>query len=241
MEVSSRVFFFLLMSVLISLHFQLSDSATLVVDGVSEWKNPTVYVGDSIIFKQKYNYKLYIFRTRGAFDLCNFTQAVLLTKPNSTSFTWHTSRPGFFYFSFNNGSAKPCQQGQKLAITVSKTPPESSAASPGPSPVVAPAVPAPDSGGIVSSSPAYPWPFQPHESMPPSPGPTAELPANSPSWPEKGDGIPFINSNPAVPLPNGEVDSATIGPLPTSGHGGKVVVGFAVQMALCSVVLLLLP
>lgn len=135
---------------------------------------------------------------------------------------WHTSRPGFFYFSFNNGSAKPCQQGQKLAITVSKTPPESSAASPGPSPVVAPAVPAPDSGGIVSSSPAYPWPFQPHESMPPSPGPTAELPANSPSWPEKGDGIPFINSNPAVPLPNGEVDSATIGPLPTSGHGGKV-------------------
>jgi hypothetical protein len=36
--------------------------------------------------------------------------------------------------------------------------------------------------------------------------------------PDKGGGIPFINSNPAVPLPTGEIDSATIRPLPTSGH-----------------------
>ncbi|KAE9446559.1 hypothetical protein C3L33_21536, partial [Rhododendron williamsianum] len=238
MEVSSRLF--LLLISLLSLLFQLSDSATVVVDGVSQWRNPTVYVGDSIIFKPKYNYKLYIFRNRGTFDLCNFTQAVLLTKPNSTSFTWHPSRLGFFYFAFNNGSAAPCQQGQKLAIKVSLSPSKNSAAAPVPSPAVAPVMPAPTSGGIVSSSPAYPWPFHPQESTPPSQAPSADLPANSPSWPGNGDGIPFINSNPAVPLPTGEADSATISPLAASGHGGKFAVGFAVQMALCFVVLLVL-
>lgn len=41
--------------------------------------------------------------------------------------------------------------------------------------------------------------------------------------PDKGGGIPFINSNPAVPLPTGEVDSATIRPFPTSAHGGRQV------------------
>lgn len=135
---------------------------------------------------------------------------------------WHPSRLGFFYFAFNNGSAAPCQQGQKLAIKVSLSPSKNSAAAPVPSPAVAPVMPAPTSGGIVSSSPAYPWPFHPHESTPPSQAPSADLPANSPSWPGNGDGIPFINSNPAVPLPTGEVDSATISPLSASGHGGKV-------------------
>ncbi|GFY96470.1 cupredoxin superfamily protein [Actinidia rufa] len=95
---------------------------------------------------------------------------------------------------------------------------------------------------VVSSSPAFSWPFQPRESeLAPSPSPSTVFPATSPSLlPEKGDGIPFINSNPAVPLPTGEVDSATIRPLPTSGHRGQVVGLFAVQMALCFVVLLLL-
>ncbi|KAK9943892.1 hypothetical protein M0R45_009482 [Rubus argutus] len=59
--------------------------------------------------------------------------------------------------------------------------------------------------------------------------------------PNKGGGMPFINSNPAVPLPTGEVDSATIRPIPTSGHQGQVLVGlFAAQMALFCVVLLML-
>ncbi|XP_028120362.1 early nodulin-like protein 1 [Camellia sinensis] len=223
MEVPSRLVFLLVS--LLSLVFSLSDSATVVVDGVSEWKNPTVHIGDSIIFKHKYDYKLYIFQNRGAFNLCNFTQASLLTKPNSNSFTWHPSRTGIFYFSFNNGTLKSCQSAQKLAITVSLSPPQNSATSPELSPA---ASPAPSSGGIVSSSPAYPWPFQPRESMSPSPAPTAILPAASP---DKGDGIPFINSNPAVPLPTGEVDSATIRPLPTSSvHGAQVVGLLALQM-----------
>ncbi|KAJ4834172.1 hypothetical protein Tsubulata_004696 [Turnera subulata] len=64
-----------------------SCSTTILVDGVSEWKDPKVYVGDSIIFKHQYQYKLYIFQNQGAFNVCNFTQATLLTKPNSTSYT----------------------------------------------------------------------------------------------------------------------------------------------------------
>ncbi|XP_052189163.1 uclacyanin-3 [Diospyros lotus] len=229
MEAPSMLVLFLFS--LLSLPFQISDSATVLVDGVSEWGNPIVHIGDSIIFKHKYDYKLYIFQNKEAFNLCNFTQATLLTKPNSTSFTWHPSRPGFFYFSFNNGSLKECHDGHKLAIEVTSAPPESPATSPDPAQ-------GPSSGGVVSSSPAYPWPFQPHGSESPSPSPSAVLPAASPSLPDKGGGIPFINSNPAVPLPTGEVDSATIRPLPTSGHGRQVVGFSALQMALFFPVLL---
>lgn len=77
--------------------------------------------------------------------------------------------------------------------------------------------PGPISGGIVSSSPAYMWPFRPRQAASPTPGPNS-----AGAVPDKGGGIPFINSNPAVPLPTGEVDSATIRPLPTSGHGRQV-------------------
>ncbi|XVF37190.1 hypothetical protein REPUB_Repub19eG0124900 [Reevesia pubescens] len=221
--------------------FLVSQSATtILVDGVSEWKNPTVHVGDSIIFKHKYHYILYIFQNKNAFNLCNFTQATLLTKPNSTSYAWHPSRPGFFYFIFNNGSLKTCQGSQKLSIKVTpEMPPENATT---PSPELPPAAaPAPIPGGsVVSSSPAYPWPFRPRQAV--SPAPSASSPVTVPSLvPDKGGGIPFINSNPAVPLPTGEVDSATIRPMPTSAHGGQAVVGFlAAPMALFSVAFLAL-
>ncbi|KAG2665595.1 hypothetical protein I3760_15G014600 [Carya illinoinensis] len=237
MKASSMLFFsfiFLLCSLL-----QPSHSIEILVDGVSEWKNPTVHIGDSIVFEHKYHYNLYIFRNQKAFNVCNFTQATRLNKSNSTSYTWKPSRPGFFYFTFNNGSFKACQASEKLAIKVSTPPPESSIMPPETPPSSAPA---PSSGGVVSSSPTFPWPYQPHQAATPTPAPTASSPLNVPSTvPDKGGGMPFINSNPAVPLPTGEVDSATIRPLPTSGHGGKVMVGlFAVQMALSCVVFLML-
>lgn len=232
------LFFFILGSAI----FLLSQSATVVVDGVSEWKNPTVQIGDSIIFQHKYGYNLYIFQNQNAFNVCNFTQATLLTKSDSKSYTWHPSRPGMFYFSFNNGTNAACLQGQKLAIKVSlSTPTPSPASSPEQPPAGAPPV---ISGGIVSSSPAYPWPFQPHETTSPSPAPSAVLPANGPMVPEKGSDIPFINSNPAVPLPTGEVDSTTIRPLPTSAshhHAIIQVVGFsAIERAVCFAFFLML-
>ena len=89
--------------------------------------------------------------------------------------------------------------------------------------------PAPISGGIVSSSPAYMWPFHPRQAASPSPGPSSSGAVPS-LVPDKGGGIPFINSNPAVPLPTGEVDSATIRPLPTSSHGGSVRTHFLVLL-----------
>lgn len=90
---------------------------------------------------------------------------------------------------------------------------ENWATSPKPPPRVAPA---PTSGGSPTASPVYPWPFRPHKVVPPSAEPSASPPAVVAL--DKGGGIPFINSNPAVPLPTGEVDSATLCPVPTSGH-----------------------
>lgn len=244
---------------------QFTHSATLVVDGVSEWKNPTVQVGDSIIFRHKHNYDLYIFKNRRAFNLCNFTESTLLT-PSSPTFTWHPSRLGSFYFAFKNGSTKACDDGQKLAIQVSSSlTPETSASPPLPQPpVVAPSpsgghgivsstpppsssgggeivssTPPPSGGGgggdIVSSSPSYPWPNRPQELTSPSPSPMNAI------FPRKGgSSLPFINSNPAVPLPTGEVDSATIRPSPTSSNHILQVVGFVKAFSSVALVVVLL-
>ncbi|KAI3686056.1 hypothetical protein L1987_79726 [Smallanthus sonchifolius] len=245
---------------------QFAHSATLVVDGVSEWKNPTVQVGDSIIFRHKYNYNLYIFKNRRAFNLCNFTESTLLT-PASPTFTWHPSRLGSFYFAFKNGSTKACDDGEKLAIQVSSSlPPDTSASPPIPQPTLAAPSPSITSGGqgnivsssspqpsssisgggnIVSSSPSYPWPNRPLELTSPSPSPmNAIFPSNGPlGGPRKGDGsLPFINSNPAVPLPTGEVDSATIRPAPSSSVNRLQDVGFVggVKVFCCVVLLVVL-
>ncbi|KAM0018444.1 putative cupredoxin [Helianthus debilis subsp. tardiflorus] len=246
---------------------QFAHSATLVVDGVSEWKNPTVQVGDSIIFRHKYNYNLYIFKSRRAFNLCNFTESTLLT-PASPTFTWHPSRLGSFYFAFKNESTKSCDTGEKLAIQVSSSPtPETSASPPLPQPSVAapspsiaigghgsivssspplPSIPGGGSGGgIVSSSPSYPWPNRPLELVSPSPSPmNAIFPSNGPlSGPRKhGGSLPFINSNPAVPLPTGEVDSATIRPAPSSSVHSLQDVGLVggVKVFCCVVLLVVL-
>ncbi|XP_073021531.1 uncharacterized protein [Primulina eburnea] len=217
---SILIFIFAFVTIL----YQISESATVVVTGSLDWKNPQVQVGDSVIFQNKYEYKLYVFQNQKAFGLCNFTQATFLKQPNSTSYTWHTSRAGFFYFSYYNGSNKLCQQGQKLAVKVSLPPTQNHGTSPELPPQMA--APQPSSGGVVASSPAFPWPFQPREATSPGPAPDSSMTAISPMGPEEG--IPFINSNPVVPLPTGEVDSATIRPWSSSGDlRPKQVVGFS--------------
>lgn len=77
--------------------------------------------------------------------------------------------------------------------------------------------PAPTAGGVVStSSPDYiSWPFHFKQ---------VNSPTNSPPSADEGDqGMPFINSNPTVPLPTGEADTVTIRPLPTSAHQHQVI------------------
>ncbi|KAF6137579.1 hypothetical protein GIB67_031858 [Kingdonia uniflora] len=149
---------------------------------------------------------------------------------------WHPSRPGFFYFSFNNGSLNACIG--KLAIKVLSKSPGNVALSPGSPPQ---GVPTPVPGGIVSSTPAFFRPSSSPQASGPSTGPGATAPAAlHPLLPDTGGGIPFINSNPAVPLPIGEADDASVRPMPTSGHDKQVVGFLRFQISLCYVVWLLL-
>ncbi|KAK7364486.1 hypothetical protein VNO80_13183 [Phaseolus coccineus] len=213
---SFSIFFFTLLPLL----FHSSHCTTITVDGSSEWKNPTVHVGDSIIFNHKKHYDIYIFKNQNAFDLCNFTQATLLTNPITASYTWHPSRPGFFYFSFNDGSLRACQASQKLAIEVTSAiiaaTPQASAMPPQLSPPFS---------GEVSPSPSFPWHFNTLQGSP-GPSPSSSVVPTAPLVPYKSGSVPFISSNPAVPLPTDEVDSATLHPLPTSGgHEGQVMIG----------------
>ncbi|XP_019442061.1 PREDICTED: leucine-rich repeat extensin-like protein 5 isoform X4 [Lupinus angustifolius] len=161
---------------------------------------------------------------------------------------WHPSRLGYFFFTFNNGSFKACQGSQKLAIKVRTSSSSSSseeASPPAPQPQGSANAPmesalGPSSGGEVSSSPTFPWPFRPGQAPAQSPSGTVPL------VPEKSggsNGMPFINSNPAVPLPTGEVDSATIRPLPTSSAlQGQIVMNgpFGFHIVVHSIVTLLL-
>ncbi|CAN8312769.1 unnamed protein product [Cochlearia groenlandica] len=227
----SMLFFFYFC--FLSLYTRPSLSSTFLADGVTLWKTPVVHVGDSVIFRHKYGYNLYIFRTKDAFNVCDFTQATLLTKPNSTSFTWYPSRKGSYYFSFTNNNTttlpKTCQSNQKLTVQVIL----SAAASPPSQPPTPAIAPGPVSeGGVVSSSPSsFPWPLGPREGSIFSPGPSpSEI--TSVTVPGK-DGVPFINSNPAVPLPTGEVDSTSINPLPTSTNSAHKVMMETVTVKLC--------
>ncbi|XP_074578990.1 uncharacterized protein LOC141835434 [Curcuma longa] len=89
--------------------------------------------------------------------------------------------------------------------------------------------PAPTSGADVAAAPHVlrapttsgpaptPWvdsgPLEPKEKSTPASAPSSET----------GGSIPFISSSPAVPLPVGETDTATILPFPTPGSQNRVV------------------
>ncbi|CAM8938266.1 hypothetical protein QQ045_015506 [Rhodiola kirilowii] len=220
---SSHFFVIVLLCVI-----QRGWATTVVVDGVSEWNKPVAQIGDSIIFRHKNHLKLYIFRNEGAFSACEFTEATLLSRPNSPSYTWNPSRPGKFYFSFSNGTSSACQKGQKWAIKVVL--PLSKSNAPAATPKLSPA---PVSGGIVSSSPGYEFPTLPPQA--------ANSPGGIPGLvPQKGGGIAIIDSNPAVPLPTEAADStSTTHPLHASGSE-KQVVGGLLHMSLCVVIFMLL-
>jgi hypothetical protein len=92
---------------------------------------------------------------------------------------------------------------------------------------------------VISSPSSYPWPLGPREGSAFSPGPSpSEI--TSVTVPGK-DGVPFINSNPAVPLPTGDVDSTSINPLPTSTNSAHQVMmmTLTVKLGLCCVAMFL--
>ncbi|RAL46972.1 hypothetical protein DM860_017013 [Cuscuta australis] len=209
---------------------KLSQSVSVVVvfNGVSERKNSTVLlVGDTIIFR---HHNVFLFKNQRAFNACNFTLAALLPKSNSKNYTaWHAVRKGFFHFSFSDGSNNTaCLKGQKLAIEVTPSPPGRPAPSPGGSPPFLAGV------GIAPSSP-----WARGKAGSPASAPVGAAKNDGPVMvPEEGGGqTPFIKSNPAVPLPTGEVDSATICTLPTSGHPQERAAGaLTVQRAFFSAI-----
>ncbi|KAK9145611.1 hypothetical protein Sjap_005514 [Stephania japonica] len=55
METSS-MFPLLALFLLYTTLFNLSHSKTIVVDGLSEWRNPSVLIGDTIVFDHKSHY-----------------------------------------------------------------------------------------------------------------------------------------------------------------------------------------
>ncbi|KAJ0976807.1 hypothetical protein J5N97_012281 [Dioscorea zingiberensis] len=196
---------------------------TLVLDGLTQWKSPIVQVGDSLVFKHKKLQNLYLFKNQKDFHLCNLSQATLVSY--STHFMWRCTRPGYYYYSTGG-----CEDGEKVAVRVIPAPPHPSIAFP---PVTAPP---PSSGGDFPSIPSNGWvSSSPASALQPELGP-------SPAPGDSGSGIPFINSNPAVPIPTGETDTATIRPLPITGSGDddgtQAVVGLgrkqqeAIQMVL---------
>ncbi|CAL9056532.1 unnamed protein product [Musa banksii] len=242
-------------SCLLLLFFLLRTSqamVTVVVDGLAEWKSPVVHVGDSLVFKHQQVQNLYLFRNRRAFDLCSFDQSILIYDGKSSLFTWRPSRPGYYYLATRNSSQRSCEQVEKVPVRV---------VTPHPSPGF-PSLPspAPTSGGDISSSPSpSPSPSNswtsvssPRSGPSPSPAPVdfgplqpkeRLTPAATPSSSVTAGSVPFISSSPAVPLPVGETDTATILPFPTPGSETQVV-GMAsscaaVQMSLLMVVMML--
>ncbi|XP_008781429.2 uclacyanin-3-like [Phoenix dactylifera] len=194
----------------------------IVVDGLAEWKGPTIHVGDSLVFKHKHHLQnLYLFDNKRAFDLCSFSLATLIYDGSrSTHYTWHPARPGYYYFSTRD-SSRSCEEGEKLPVRVITADP-----SPGFAPTLA--APPPTAGG---DFPSHGWAISSPSSTP-TPAPEAASSSSGPWEPRKGHapspvssdgGIPFISSNPAVPLPNGETDSASILPLPSPGDGNQGV------------------
>ncbi|XP_073013335.1 uncharacterized protein [Typha latifolia] len=207
----------LLILTLLSFALQLSTASdTIVVDSLAEWRNPIFYVGDTIVFKNGHLQNLYLFHNERAFDRCNFAQATLLYEGKSmpTHFTWHPTLAGYYHLSTKDTS-RSCENGEKVTLLAIN--PELLL---GFSPLTAPP---PTSGGklpfVPSSAPL---------SFYPATGPT---PSAAPSWDSNGDMT--ITSNPAIPLPTGTSDTATILPLLyPDGDNQAMGVGSSVEVAM---------
>ncbi|KAG4924793.1 hypothetical protein JHK87_050333 [Glycine soja] len=149
-----------------------------------------------MVFNHKQHYNIYIFKNQKAFDLCNLTQATILTNPKTASYMIRPFKTFHLGAFFNDGSLKACQAFQNLAIKVitsvaAATTPHASAMPPAPF------------SDEVSPSPLFPWHYNnPLDAASPDPSPSASVTA--PMVPYKSSNMPFISSNPAVPLPTDE-------------------------------------
>ncbi|CAN6452605.1 unnamed protein product [Victoria cruziana] len=236
----------------------LSSAETYIVGGSTGWTtgaanyyawaaSNTLHVGDTLVFRyelQRHN--VYIFHHEGGFQACNFTHATMLDRGDSGHFKWTAARPGIFYFSCNGpaekgGNTTHCQRGQKVAVWVyGKLHEGFHGAAPKLSPSYAPA---PDDRRLklprLAGSPAKPPSRSSTASTGPAPmgSPSLSPMPTPPVLPDFSKGIPFISSNPALPLPKGETDAATIRPLPTSSVEGQAVGWLEIRILLLGLLL----
>ncbi|XP_020573700.1 uncharacterized protein LOC110020069 [Phalaenopsis equestris] len=216
-----------LLLILLLLSFTTPPAAadTVVLDDIADRRTVTIQIGDSLLFKSRDLQNLYLFHNGRALDLCNFADASLVYHGKSTQFKWTPPQPGRYYFSIKDEFATSCEKGEKLLVRVLFH----ELISPALSPEVAPP---PTAGGDLPSTPhrgwwaAAPLSLAP-EASPLEPG-VGSATATPP--PEAGEGMPFISSNPVIPLPTGETDTAALRPLLPPSQGAHQVVGQAASL-----------
>ena len=185
---------------LLILLFQAAHSGTVTGNGVADqWRHPSVHYVQESISKYANAHQAHALPQQ----LCKFTSTHCIFCS-----WWVLLIFSFSFFLLFYDSLKTCEEGFELREDDMAFSPESSPL----------AAPAPTPGGVISTSPDYTWPFHYKQVNSPSSSPT-----NSPPSADADEGMPFINSNPTVPLPTGETDSVTIRPLPISAHQDQVI------------------
>ncbi|KAK8934739.1 hypothetical protein KSP39_PZI014594 [Platanthera zijinensis] len=214
--------FFLALALIVLISDPASPTTTdsLRLDDLTGRRSIILSIGDSILFKRSDHLQnVYLFRSQKAFDLCNFADAYLIFPIRSAQIKWTPAPwPSQYYFSTKNESAQICKKGENVLLIRVILPPSIENAPP------------PTAGGDLPSSTSGVWWASAGKTPPPSlapeasPGVPSEGDSSSPAEQHSGEGIPFINSNPAVPLPTGETDTAALRPQ-TAAEGTPQVVG----------------
>ncbi|PKU70688.1 uncharacterized protein LOC110108692 [Dendrobium catenatum] len=223
-----------LLTLLLSFTTSPAATETLVLDDLANRRIVTLLIGDSLLFKRRDLHNLYLFHNRRALDLCNFADASIVFHGKSTESKWTPPLPGRYYFSIKDESATSCERGEKLLVRVISQ----ELISPALSPEVAPP---PTAGGDLPSSPSRGWWASGGLAPPPRLAPESSplepskgTPSTAPP-PENPEGMPFISSNPVIPMPTGETDTAALRPLPTPSQAASQVVGQAASLEIRTV------
>jgi len=79
-------------------------------------QNQTVRAGDEVVFKWSGVHNVYMFQSKAAFDVCDFSEAVELASHLQTSYTYKATTEGTFFFACEISGH--CEMGQKMSLAV---------------------------------------------------------------------------------------------------------------------------
>ncbi|KAG0610645.1 hypothetical protein M758_7G081200 [Ceratodon purpureus] len=165
------------------------ESSQVTAPNYGAWaSSQKFFVGDSLVFKFAAGaHNVWLLKSQAAFQICDFSGAMLLDEGNSGYYTWTATQPGGFYFSCDKGAegvGTHCDYNQKLAIFVSKTA-TTPISAPSPAPYKAPP----------------PSPYTTSPSPPPTPMPLPPSPTLRPPSPLLRPPSPLPMLLPPAPLP----------------------------------------